>query len=82
MSKNFVLGADWCPFCIKVKNHLEKKNIPHEWVDTDNPEGAKKRQELSAKHKWNTIPMVFVEGQFVGGCDEFFDALAKKRINL
>ena len=27
------------------------------------------RQELSAVSKWPTIPQLFVDGEFVGGCD-------------
>lgn len=30
-----VIGADWCPFCSKVKKYLSKQNIQFTWVDTD-----------------------------------------------
>lgn len=82
MSKHVVLGAEWCPFCVKVFNYFKQHNIPFRSVDTDSAEGAKERTELSKKHNWKTIPMVFVDGQFIGGCDDFFAALKQGKINL
>lgn len=38
---NKVIGADWCPYCMKVKNYLESKSVPFEWVDCDTTEGAR-----------------------------------------
>lgn len=43
MSKVVVLGAEWCPFCVKVKNYLSNNKVPTEWIDTDQAEGNKKR---------------------------------------
>ena len=34
MVKCVVLGADYCPFCVKVKNHFIKNNIPMDYIDT------------------------------------------------
>lgn len=80
MSKAVILGADYCPYCVKVKDHCVKNSIPFEWIDTQSAEGAKKRTTLSAKHNWKTIPMVFVNDEFVGGCDDFFNKLGKKQL--
>ena len=82
MNQVVVYGADYCPFCVKVKDHLEKTKVPYDWIDTETTEGAKKRTEVGSKHQWKTIPMVFVQGQFVGGCDDFFKALNSKKITL
>jgi glutaredoxin len=70
-----VIGADWCPFCIKVKNYMQNKKIDFKWIDSDTPEGNQVRQEESKKHKFKTIPMVFKGDQFIGGCNEFFAKL-------
>ena len=67
-----IIGADYCPFCIKVKQYFEKKGVPFEWVDTETEEGQKIRSVESKKYNHTTIPMVFINGKFVGGCDNFF----------
>ena len=82
MSKHVILGTDWCPFCIRVYDYLNKNKIPYENVDTDQPDGAKKRAELSKKYNYHTVPMVFINGEFIGGCNEFFAALSQKKLNL
>jgi len=76
-----IIGAEYCPYCLKVKNYFEGKNIPFEWVDTETPEGSTIRQAESQKYNHNTIPMVFVDDKFVGGCDAFF-AKNGKEFNL
>ena len=64
-----------CPFCIKVENYMKQHKLKFEWIDSDTPEGNKIRQEESKKHNFKTIPMVFKDGTFVGGCNEFFSKL-------
>jgi glutaredoxin len=31
---NTIIGADYCPYCVKVKAYFEEKNIPFEWIDS------------------------------------------------
>lgn len=75
MKRYRVIGADYCPFCIKVKNYLDKQKADYEWIDSETPEGNKIRQEESARYNHKTIPIVFVDGKFIGGCDDFFSKL-------
>lgn len=69
---NRIIGADWCPYCMKVKDYFDGRKIEYEWVDSETPEGAKVREAEAKKYNHNTIPIVFVGGRFVGGCDNFF----------
>ena len=41
--QNRIIGADYCPYCVKVKNYFQNNKIPFTWVDTETPEGAKVR---------------------------------------
>jgi len=75
---NKIIGADYCPYCAKVKSHFIKNNIPFEWIDTETSEGAAIREEESSKHKYDTIPMVFIDDKFIGGCDDFFAKYGKQ----
>ena len=38
-----VYGADYCPFCLKVKEYLQVNKLDFEWVDTETENGAKQR---------------------------------------
>ena len=52
---------------MKAKNFLNGKNIPLTWIDVETEDGSAELFELQKKHNWKTIPMIFVEGEFVGG---------------
>jgi hypothetical protein len=32
---NKIIGASYCPFCVKVQSYFVKQNIEHVWVDTE-----------------------------------------------
>jgi glutaredoxin 3 len=82
MTKISVVGNDYCPFCRKVADYFKKNNLPFDYIDSETAEGAEKRKVLSAKYNWKTIPMVFIDEEFVGGCDDFFSKLGKGQIKL
>lgn len=42
---NRIIGADWCPYCIKVKDYFDQKNVKYEWIDSETPEGQKIRDD-------------------------------------
>lgn len=77
-----VYGSDYCPFCKKVSKFLTEKNVKFNYIDTETEEGHEARDKLSKKYNWKTIPMVFINDEFVGGCDDFFKKLNNKQIQL
>lgn len=58
-----------CPFCVKAVALLKQRGVESEVFDiTSNP---KLRAEVSASvGGYNTVPMIFLDGKFVGGCSE------------
>ena len=67
--KAVVYATTYCPYCTAAKNVLAKRNIPFDEIDlTHDP---KLREEISAKAGgWKTVPMIFLDGKFIGGFDE------------
>jgi glutaredoxin 3 len=54
-----------CPYCNAAKEMLTEKGLTYEAIDlTEKPELW---QELSEKHDWRTVPMIFIDDELVGG---------------
>lgn len=75
-----MFALEWCEFCWSVRRMFADYGIPYRSVDLDSVEyqqdnwGGKIRAALSAETTWNTIPQIFVGGNFIGGCTDAFDA--------
>ena len=68
MSSVTIYTSSYCTYCRRAKRLLEKKQLAYEEVRLD--EDAEKRKELAERLNWRTVPMIFVNGQFIGGYDE------------
>jgi len=58
-----------CPFCVRAVALLKEKNIDTEVFDVSNdPQLRAKVAESVGGYR--TVPMIFLNGEFVGGCSE------------
>ena len=72
MPKVVIYTSNYCSFCESAKRFFEQKNWDYQEINlSDKPE---LRQELSEKHSWRTVPMIFIDDKFIGG----FTDLVKK----
>jgi cysteine synthase A len=75
-----IFALKWCEFCWSVRKLLDATGIAHRSFELDSPEfdrddrGGKVRAALAERTASTTMPQLFVGGEFVGGCDETFDA--------
>lgn len=75
LRKGFVIySKSKCSFCVKVKQLLNDNNITFEDISCDEYLLNDVNKELflsfikdQAKREYRTFPMVFYDGQFVGG---------------
>lgn len=58
-----------CGFCVRAKKLLEMKKIPFEEYSVDFG-GARKAEMVERTGGRTTVPQIFVNGRYVGGCDE------------
>jgi len=64
-----------CGFSAAVVQILDQLGIPYETVDVlEDPEI---REGVKTFSSWPTIPQVYVNGRFVGGCDIVRDLYAR-----
>ena len=68
MSSVTMYTSAYCTYCRRAKRLLERKQVNYEEVRLD--EDAEKRKELVERLNWRTVPMIFVNEQFIGGYDD------------
>ncbi len=62
-----VYGKRSCPWSGRAVRLLEDRDIEHVFVDLDDSENAEFSGRLVAETKQNSVPYIFVRGEFVGG---------------
>ena len=83
-----MFALEWCEFCWSVRRLFAKQGIAYRSVDLDSVEyqdgnrGGEIRAALSARTSVNTIPQIFVGGEFVGGCTDVFGAHRDGRLQM
>lgn len=71
MAKVEVYTKDYCPYCVKAKDLLQKKGVKFTQIDVTNND--KLREELV--HKANgrkTLPQIFINEISIGGYDDLY----------
>lgn len=63
--------ADWCPYCSVAKGILSKVSNDLAVYNIDNlPQGNDICDVVSQRYGHETVPIIFINGQFVGGCSD------------
>lgn len=74
-----MFALEWCEFCWAVIKVLDEYKIPYRTINLDSAEyvennrGREMRLALNEKTTWTTLPQIYVNGEFVGGCIDIFD---------
>ncbi len=75
-----VYSKENCPYCVKVKDFLNREKCKMTIVECDKPlknnrEEFLKELNVYTKKEWKTFPFVFFEGEFIGGYQETINKL-------
>ncbi len=63
----------FCPYCMRAKQVLDEHGVAYtEHVMDDQPAELR---ALKARYEHSTVPIILLDGAFIGGCDEL-EALA------
>ena len=71
MSKVEIYTWQYCPFCIRAKSLLKKKNINFTEYKIDGDEGARALMIERADGR-RTLPQIFIDNEGIGGCDDLY----------
>ena len=62
----------FCPYCARAKSLLERKGVTY--INFDIIEDISKRDEMLKRAGGRTsVPQIFIDGRYIGGCDELHD---------
>ncbi|WP_152205792.1 pyridoxal-phosphate dependent enzyme [Marinobacter changyiensis] len=76
-----MFALEWCEFCWSVRKVFQKYGIDYKAVDLDSVtyqqgnRGGQIRAVLKEKTGSTTLPQIFINGEFVGGCTDVFDQI-------
>jgi glutaredoxin 3 len=65
-----IYTTETCPYCMRAKRLLDKKNVPYEEIDVSWDD--EKRMQLMQQTGRRTVPQIFIGDQHVGGSDELY----------
>ena len=71
MSKVEIYTWQYCPFCIRAKSLLNKKNIKFTEHKIDGDEDAWALMIARADGR-RTLPQIFIDNEGIGGCDDLY----------
>ena len=71
MSKVEIYTWQYCPFCIRAKSLLKKKNINFTEYKIDGDEDARALMTERADGG-STLPQIFIDNEGIGGCDDLY----------
>ncbi|MBF0428454.1 MAG: glutaredoxin 3 [Magnetococcales bacterium] len=71
MSEVIIYSTTVCPFCVRAKMLLNKKNVAFTEINLDkNPERRDEMVKLAGGRR--TVPQIFIDGSHIGGCDDLY----------
>lgn len=68
-----IFGKKSCPWSGRAITLFEREKVDYDFVDLEEPEHEAKALPLSLETKQNTVPFIYLRGQFIGG----FNALSE-----
>tara|TARA_Y100000589_G_C27194459_1_gene646146 strand:- start:5165 stop:5419 length:255 start_codon:yes stop_codon:yes gene_type:complete len=71
MKKVEIYTWQYCPFCIRAKSLLNKKNIAFTEYKIDGDEPAREKMSIRANGR-RSLPQVFIDNVGIGGCDDLY----------
>ena len=80
MSKIEIYTWQYCPFCIKAKNLLNKKNIQFTEYKIDGDEAAREEMSLRANGR-KSLPQIFINDEGIGGCDDLYELEKENKLD-
>ncbi len=80
MKKVEIYTWQYCPFCIRAKSLLNKKNIDFIEYKIDGDELAREKMSERANGK-RSLPQIFIDNNSIGGCDDLYSLEEENKLD-
>jgi len=66
-----IYTTNTCPYCVKAKTLLNKKNAIFTEINVEDEQKRNKMMELTSGRR--SVPQIFIGDHHVGGCDDLYE---------
>jgi glutaredoxin 3 len=75
-----IYTTNYCPFCIKAKLLLKKKNIEFSEIDVSNDQTLREKMTTMANGA-RSVPQIFADNVHIGDCDKIYKLEQEKKLD-
>lgn len=68
MKQITLYSTPFCTYCLRAKALLVQEQLPFSEVDLSLDDSL--REQLVEKYAWQTVPMIMIGEEFIGGYDQ------------
>ena len=80
-NKVMMFSKSYCPFCVRAQQLLGKSGVSFKCVEMDQiPNGDQMHEAVKAHSGQRTVPLTYVNGVKVGGCDDLMAAASNGKL--
>ena len=80
MAKVEIYTWETCPFCRRAKELLDSKDVDYTEHMIQGDDSAREKMAARANGR-RTVPQIFIDDQWVGGCDDLHLMEAEGKLN-
>jgi glutaredoxin 3 len=80
MKKIEIYMTNNCPFCVKAKSLLKKKNLKFSEIDISNDKALREKMTSMANGA-RSVPQIFVDNVHIGDCDKIYKLDHEKKLD-
>ena len=80
MKKIEVYTTNYCPFCVKAKSLLNKKNIKFVEIDVSDDTALREKMSTLANGA-RSVPQIFADDVHIGDCDKIHKLDQEKKLD-
>ena len=80
MKKIEIYMTNNCPFCVKAKSLLKKKNLKFSEIDISNDKALREKMTSMANGA-RSVPQIFADNIYIGDCDKIHKLDQEKKLD-